>query len=136
MGTGKIVKPFSRAGFTLLEVLVAFAILVSALTLTAALFRRHIEAAQRLERSVCARHLADQRLLEEFVRRRQEVEPASSVDPEGFAAELSVEPLILEAEPLKGLPFERAVARVVWEFRRRSESIALSAGLGERKQGK
>ena len=118
-----------RAGFTLLEVLVAFGILVTALTLIAAEFSRHLAVLQRLQGSITAHHSAERSLLQEILRRELKAPLSLDALPEGYTASLQINPIQFEQGPLQGVTLEQATAEISWRFRGRAESTGVGTGL-------
>jgi type II secretory pathway component PulJ len=112
------------AGFTLLEVLVAFGILFSCLVLMASLFTRHLEILQRMERAMAARSLSHREIAREAVERRH-----SAKFPAGTAVERTVEPVELEIDPDRRVALDRVTARAAWSFRNREYTESSSAVL-------
>lgn len=112
-------------GFTLLEVLVAFAILAAALTVVSAAFSRHLTALRLLEKSLLAHQIAQEQLIQETVRRLEaglKVPPQTAVP--GFTPSIRAESFTFSQEPIKDLAVDRTRGEVLWDFRgqgRRSE---------------
>ena len=114
----------SCTGFTLLEVLLAFAILISALTLISAGFGRQIAALQALEGSVDAHHAAEGGMIRELIRRETGSEPAEEGAPV-VVAPFTVSPLTLKTEPFKDVTVDLGSARVFWTSRGQTRFAAL-----------
>ncbi len=120
-------RPY-RTGFTLLEVLAAFAVLVTALTLIAAAFTRHLQAIRFLTDSVTAYRIADRILQGEIFRRREGVQMESSQLPQGFTSQILQEQITLGTPPVDGLAMERVRAQVDWSSRGQARSSEVSSG--------
>lgn len=123
-----------RPGFTLLEVMLAFTILGSSLVLIAAGLSRHLTVLQLIERSVTAHDLADRQLIQEAVRREEELKFPPDVPIEGFSTKPTlIQKVTLDTEPVKGLEIEEAVAEVSWGFRDQDRSIRVRTGFPVKK---
>ncbi len=124
-----------RSGFTLIEVLVAFGILLSALVLIAAGLGRHLAALQGMERFVAARQLAESQMTRELLLREL---PGLSIPPdllpEGFSSEWSLKDFPLEVEPVKDLEMEQGTSVVTWRLRGQDRSLELVTVLRRRPQ--
>ncbi len=121
-------------GFTLIEVLLAFAVLVSALTLIAAAFSRHLAALQLLQRSVAAHGVANRQLIQGMFRREAGI-PVPAKGTEGdLEWELVLAPFSLEPEPLKEVRIDDAQIHVNWAFRQQQRSLRISTGLSAEKK--
>ena len=114
-------------GFTLLEVLLAFAILLTGLTLVLQIFGRHLHVVERLSASLTALHLADDQLIGEALRRGENL-IVTSPSQDNFTAALKVESVQLDQEPLKNFTLDQATADVAWELRKEPRSMHLKAG--------
>lgn len=117
----------SRA-FTLLEVLVAFAILSTGLTLIAAAMSRHLAALQLLESSLSAQQAAQSQMLREIARRDDALEIPADPSEERFSPKVEVAPVAWETEPLRGLEMERVTSEVSWAVRSQPRSLHVTAG--------
>jgi hypothetical protein len=102
--------------------------LISAVTLLAAGFSRHLAALQLLQRSIAAHEVANRQLIQGLVRRETGVSiPARGTEGE-LEWDLSVAPVSLESEPLKEIRIDEAKARVEWSFRNQQRSLEISTG--------
>ncbi len=127
LGIGR--NSLKEAGFTLIEVLAAFAVLLSGLTLVAAAFTRHLAAVQLLEDSLDAGRWADQRLIQETLRRELNVQRAhEDLLPAGVASELTFRSSRPDQDPLKELVIEEGTAQVSWVRRSQQRSTQLTTG--------
>ena len=117
----------SRA-FTLLEVLVAFAILSTGLTLIAVAIGRQLAALQILETSLSAQQVAQAQMLREIARRDDALEIPEDPSEERFSLKLGVAPVAWEAEPLRGLEMEQVTSGVSWAVRRQPRALQVTAG--------
>lgn len=122
-------------GFTLVEVLVAFTIFVTALATIAASFSRHINALGLLHGSIAAHQLADRTLLEGWIGLRENLQFPPEAAPEGLTSQLTRKPISWETESLKDLAFEQMTAEVFWSSRGQSRSAQLQVGF-QPKSGK
>ncbi len=118
----------ARSGFTLLEVLVAFAVLATGITLIAAALGRHLAALQILETSLAARQVADGQLLREIIRRGDQMEiPPAPPDPR-FTPQTKTESVTLETDPVRGMVIDRVTAEVSWAVRQQPRELRVSMG--------
>lgn len=116
------------AGFTLFEILVAFAILTTGLTLMAAALQRHLAALQLLQTSLSARPLADRQLVGEILRRSEEIEiPPEPADPR-YTPGFQVTSAPLGAGPAKDLEMERVTSQVGWSVRAQPRLLETTVG--------
>lgn len=118
----------AKKAFTLLEVLVAFAILSIGLTLLAAAIGRHFAALQILETSLSAQQAARAQMLREIARRGDEVEIPADLIEERFNPTLDVVPVAWETEPLRQLEMERVTSGVSWAVRHQLRQLQVTAG--------
>ena len=120
-------------GFTLIEVLVAFAILATCLIPIAAEFGRHLTLLKILEDSLVARRLADQVFIQHVL--RDEIQDAVLQEPErGFTPHWELDDKYrLSTEPVKDLVIDRAQATVSWDFRGNTYSEKLVSGFMHKK---
>ena len=117
-------------GFTLIEVLIAFAILTTALTLVAVQFSRHLAALQILEGSIGADHLADWQLMREALRRELKVDALDEEKPNSSSgspstSSVSFRPYRFDQPPVKDLVVDQATSEVPWQFRRQDRSTQI-----------
>lgn len=124
MATGKR----GNKGFTLVEILVAFTIFITALVAIAASFSRHINALGVLHSSIAAHQLADRTLLQGWISQRENLQFPQEEAPEGFRSQLTRTPISWEEESLKDLAFEQMTAQASWSRRGQSRSTQLQAG--------
>lgn len=117
-----------RAGFSLIEVLVAFGILVSCLTLLAAVFTRHIEILQRIQRSLVAQNLSSQALAHRILE-REHAAAFQDLLPEGFTVEEQTTPVQFQDKFLRGVELQQVTARASWSSRGKAYSESASTGL-------
>jgi type II secretory pathway pseudopilin PulG len=111
-------------GFTLIEVLAAFAILVTALILGSVAFSRHLNVTRLLDHTLAASALADRQAIEALERYAQQV-PVEARGEEGiFRWEVSA-PEPMEADQT----LQTITARVSWEFWGHERSASISTGL-------
>ncbi len=115
-------------GFTLLEILVAFAVLATGLTLITAAIGRHLAALQILETSLSARQVAQARMVREIIRRSDRMEIPADPSEERFSPRIEVAPVTLETDPLRGLEMEQVTSEVSWAVRRQPRALHLTAG--------
>lgn len=115
------------SGFTLLEVLLAFAILVTGLTLVLQIFGRHLNVVQSLSSSLTALHLADEQLIGEALQREQTL-TSTSTSPENFIPSIKVDPIHFDQDPLKNFTLDQVTADVSWEARRESRLTRMKTG--------
>lgn len=121
-------------GFTLLEILVAFAILVTGITLIATALRRHFVALQILETSLAAQQMAQEGLVREIVRRSDSLEIPSEPPDERFTPRLEVTSVPLETEPVRDLEVEQMTSEVSWTVRQQPRSLQVVAGFGKARE--
>ena len=124
-----VLKPALKQGFTLIEVLIAFAILTSSLVLISAALSRHLNALQLLQRSMSAHRLAERQLIEAILRRQVRSEISARGEEAGLSWELSVKPVSLESPPVEDLQMEAVTAQVSWPFRGQARSSSLTTAL-------
>lgn len=115
-------------GFTLVEILVAFTIFITALVAIAASFSRHINALGVLHGSIAAHEITDRTLLQGWISHRENLQFPQEEAPEGFRSQLTRTPISWEIEPLKGLAFEQMTAQASWSRRGQTRSTQLSVG--------
>ncbi len=122
-----ILNPMGRRaplGFTLIEVLVAFAILVTALILGAAVFSRHLNVTRLLDHTLAASALADRETIAALARHTQQL-PVETEGQEGiFRWEVSA-PEPIEAEQT----LQKITTQVFWGFRGHERSVRIATGL-------
>ena len=111
-----------KKGFTLLEVLIAFAILTTGLTLLAAEFSRHLAALQLLQTSVALQQLAEEQMIQETLRRDLNLETL------GGESSLSIRPFSWDQGLLKGLVIDQATVEVSSTIRNRVQTVGLTSG--------
>ena len=127
-------NPSKAVGFTLIEVLLAFAVLISALTLISAAFSRHLAALQLLQQSIVAHEWADRQLIEGMFRRQVQASLPARGEEGALQWELSVASVSLEPEPLKEIRMDEVKAEVNWPFRNQSRSLRISAGFSHQEK--
>ena len=115
-------------GFLLVEVLIAFVILTGCLTLVAAGFSRHLNVLQLLEKSLCARAAAEDRLIQEAVRRESHVEIPPDSSFAGFDAQLNIQQKTFASEFLKEIQVDEVTSTVSWSHHGQSRSLRLTTG--------
>ena len=122
LGTGNL----KNSGFTLIEVVVASAILVTGLIMVAGVFGRHLSALQFIQRSGHAFRLAEQEMVQALLRRElgASVEGAGSEDQMEWTVGLEA----LEPPP-EGV--NQVHSSVLWSHRGQSRTTQLSSGLAE-----
>ena len=114
-------------GFTLLEVLVAFGILFSFLTLLAAGFTRHLELLQRMERTLAAESLADREIARAALERRWEAEFTAD-PPAGYSIQRQTETVSLDLSPEPSVELDQVTAVASWSFRDKEYAESSWAG--------
>ena len=125
-GTGK--KNRNRA-FTLLEVLIALAILNTGLLLAAAAFSRHIRLLHQMDDSVTAREKAEESLIREALRRQIGPDALPDEDPaDRFTQRLRLEPFPGQEGAVAAGTLDRATAEVSWDSRGQVRSERMEAG--------
>ncbi|MBI3333322.1 MAG: prepilin-type N-terminal cleavage/methylation domain-containing protein [Candidatus Omnitrophica bacterium] len=123
-----------RKGFTLVEVLIAFAILTAGLILVAAEFGRHLAALQLLQAQVTLRAQADREMVGEILRREGIVQVVGDEEPAGISITgPAVKPVSFDEEPLKGLTIDQATVGASLKMRNRVQSAQITTGF-RRKQ--
>ena len=106
LGTG---RRNNAHGFTLLELLIALGVLVTALTLIAASFGRHLFALRLLEGSLTSHHLTEELLIREELQRERQLDvPIDTV--EGFTPVTRWETVQLPRSPLEDLELDLVTA--------------------------
>ena len=116
-------------GFTLLEVLIAFAVLVSVLVLVAALFSRHLAVLDRLEQSLLASHWNERQVIQAIVRRQSgDLLPAQGKEGP-LSWSLSLQELPLEGHPATELRMQRLTAQVSWFSRNQAHSQSITTAV-------
>lgn len=123
---GKL-KP-ALIGFTLIEVLIAFAILSSVLTLVAAGFSRHLHVLQMFRRSVSAHGLAERRVIGEVLRREAEVELPGE-EEEGTTVKVLVKPARFQQEPVPEFLLDGVTVSSSWRVPEGDRSETIEVGL-------
>ena len=120
-------------GFTLLELLIAMGVLVTALTLIAAGFSRQLFALRLLEGSLTSRHLTEELFLKEALQRENKVDvPVPSVD--GFSLSSRWEAVELERSPLQNLGMDLLTAETSWDWHGLSHPSRMVAGFSKEKK--
>ena len=127
-------KTSIQRGFTLLEVLAAFAVLVTGLTLIATAFTRHLHALRLLSDSVTAYRITDQTLQRELLKRREGVEVEALPLPPGFTPQIRPEQITLEIRMVNevqavNVVMERLRAQVTWTTRGQARSSEIAGGV-------
>ncbi len=102
------------AGFTLIEVLTAAALLLVSLTLVGAGLGRHLAVLDRLRESALANDLAEELLTRETLRRQGGVELPEPAPRDGQSAQLELRRVTLSPQPVKDVALDEAVAQVTW----------------------
>ena len=125
-----------RSGFTLLEILIAFAVLAVGLTLITAAIGRHLAALQILETSLSARQVAQARMVREITRRADELEIPADPSEERFNPRIETVSVVLETDPLRGLEMEQVTSEVSWAVRQQPRGLQLSAGFTPSQRGR
>ena len=121
-------------GFTLLELLIAMAVLVTALTLIAVGFSRQLFALRLLEDSLTSHHLAEELLVREVLQREKDLDvPLDSV--EGFTPSANRQTIQISRGSLSGLEMDLLTAEVSWNLRGVSRSSRMTAGFPKKREG-
>ncbi len=102
------------AGFTLIEVLTATALLLVTLTLVGGGLGRHLAVMDRLRESALANNLSEELLTRESFRRQGGVELPEPAPREGQSGQLELRRVMLSPEPVKDVALDEAVAQVTW----------------------
>jgi len=114
----------------------ACAVLLTGLTLVALAFGRHLAATQLLQDSLTASAWADQRLMEEALHRRLEVQWTENAPVQsGFTAEQIFNSNRLAQDPVKDLVMDQATAQVSWTRRSQQRSAQITAGFAPKASG-
>ncbi len=122
-----------KRGFSLIEVLLAFAVLTSCLTVVATAFSRHITALRFLQDSLIADPLTENALIHEALKEQVQF-PDEGVSPDlKFETRLSRADLPLEDPAVQGLFFEEIIARTEWMQAAAPRSITASIGFPKKK---
>ena len=121
-------------GFTLLELLIAMAVLVTALTLIAVGFSRQLFALRLLEDSLTSHHLAEELFVRGVLQREKDLDvPLDSV--EGFTPSASRQAIQVSRGSLSALEMDLLTAEVSWNLRVVSRSSRMTAGFSKKKEG-
>ena len=126
--TGK--KPAHRNGFTLLEILIASAVLLIGFSLVAMQISRHLTVLQILEGSINAHQLADKQLIEAVLRQQSGLPIAAEGIEDGFSWSVREEELKPPYEALNV-----TLAQVPWGFHGTTRLKQLTTELERRNQG-
>ncbi len=121
-------RAHGRPGFTLMEVLVAFAIMLTGLTLIAGIFGRHLKVLQLLRNSLTASDAADELLIQEAIGRERGPVISADKPQEGFTPQTLQNPLQFDKDPVKGLLIDEVSAGVSWSVRQQNRLTQIKAG--------
>lgn len=102
------------AGFTLIEVLVAAALLLVSLTLVGAGLGRHLAVLGRMRECALAGDRAEGLLIRESFRRQDGLELPEPTLGQGQTGQLELRRVTLSPQPVKDVALDEAVAQVTW----------------------
>lgn len=117
--------------FTLLEILLAFAILAIGVTLAATGLRRHISTLRIVESSFAASRQAQGQVIREIVRRADALDLPPLPADESYTPSLKTEPFTPDVDPIRGVPMERVTSEVTWGVRGQPRELHLSVGFAK-----
>ncbi|MBI3615876.1 MAG: type II secretion system protein [Candidatus Omnitrophica bacterium] len=135
LGTGSSRRNERGGGFTLVEVLIAFAVLITAVTLIATQWSRSLSALQFLESSITLQRLAEEQMIQEILRRELNLRFPSEKSWVGPAAEWSLQPFSWSEGPLKGLVIDQSTVKISSKVRDRTQSVEITGGFQQNAQG-
>ena len=117
------------AGFTLVEILVAFGILTTVVILIAAGMSRSLSAIGVLERSLEAGHLAQHALLDELLQRQQPIVLPEDPLPDDITRQVLTQAVTFDQDPFRGVVMDETRSEVSWTARHDHRTTQLTTAL-------
>lgn len=106
----------------------ALGLLVSSLTLTAAILTRHLQLLGRMDRVISADALALSEMAHEAVARRHSVVLKPTPAGPGYSVQKETKPIELKPDPAPAVSLDQVIERATGSFRGKEFSESISAG--------